>query len=79
MLTIFEYSGVVESLLTPCHKVPKNSKWTFHTSQKNLCIREPYDGTTQVKGKIKKNKKNRKENFYSYISSLNTPCALLSK
>ena len=57
MLTIFEYSGVVESLLTPCHKVPKNSKWTFHTSQKNLCIREPYDGTTQVKGKKKIEKK----------------------
>ena len=86
MLTIFEYSVVVESLLTPCHNVHKNSKWTFHTfhfTEKKHAYKSPmqsYDGTTQVKGRqknVKIQKKNKKNCFCSYISSLNTPCALL--
>ena len=75
MLTIFEYSVVVESLLTPCHKVPKNSKWTFHTfhfteKKKNMHTRAlcspmtaPHRLREDKKKKIKNPKKNKKIAF----------------
>ena len=85
MLTIFEYSVVVESLLIPCHKELKMdlSYLSFHW-EKNMHTRALCSPMTALhrlredKKKLKIQKKNFLKNcFCSYISSLNTPCALL--
>ena len=60
MLTIFEYSVVVESLLTPCDikylRTQNGPFIPFISLKKKHAYKSPmqsYDGTTQVKGRQK--------------------------